>query len=101
MLKLQQEEAEDRQVTLFKGKFHDSIMTEIDRRTLRDEKKNKAEELYTKKVEYATIVKSKFVPKIDPRKKEEMQTMIKDLAPKMKDDKLVAEKTKMEGQRNL
>ena len=57
--------------------------------------------MYTKKLEYATVVKSKFVPKIDQKKKEELQMLINDLRPKIKDDKLVAEKTKMEGYRNL
>jgi hypothetical protein len=47
------------------------------------------------------LVKDKFRPKVDVKKREELQNLIRDLQPKVKDDKLLAEKTKIEGQRNL
>jgi hypothetical protein len=47
------------------------------------------------------LVKDKFRPKVDVKKREELQSLIRDLQPKVRDDKLLAEKTKIEGQRNL
>jgi hypothetical protein len=47
------------------------------------------------------LVKDKFRPKVDLKKMEELQSLIRDLQPKVRDDKLLAEKTKIEGQRNL
>lgn len=76
-------------------------MSEVDGRTVMDQRRSKLEELYTRKVEYGTLVKDRFRPKVDLKKREELQNLIKDLQPKVKDDKLLAEKTKIEGQRNL
>jgi hypothetical protein len=41
-------------------------------------------------LEYATAVKCRFAPKIDPKKKEELQLLINDLKPKPKNDQLLA-----------